>query len=74
MVDNGSGIQEKYHDRIFRLFQTLTPRDEFESIGIGLALAKKLVESWGGQIGLESTVGEGSTFFFTLPKAGERKP
>jgi len=66
--DNGPGIEEKYFDRIFRLFQTLVPRDEFESTGVGLALVKKIVEMYGGQIGVESEVGRGSTFFFTLPK------
>ncbi|HNS22578.1 MAG TPA: ATP-binding protein [Sedimentisphaerales bacterium] len=65
--DNGPGIEEKYFDQIFRLFQTLTPRDEFESSGVGLALVKKIVEMYGGRVWVESKVGEGSTFYFTLP-------
>ncbi len=66
--DNGPGIEEKYFEKIFQLFQTLAPRDEVESTGIGLTVAKKIVEMYGGRIWLESKVGQGSTFFFTLPK------
>jgi len=68
VVDNGPGIDAKYFDRIFRLFQTLTPRDEFESSGVGLALVKKIVEMYGGRVWVESKVGEGCTFFFTMPR------
>lgn len=66
--DNGPGIDPRYHDRIFKIFQTLSSRDERESTGIGLTLVKKIVELYGGGVWLESIVGEGSTFFFTLPK------
>jgi len=66
--DNGPGIEAKYFDRIFRIFQTLTARDKFESTGVGLTLVKKIVESYGGKVWLESEVGLGSTFFFTFPK------
>ncbi len=68
VADNGPGIEEKYHDKVFQMFQTLAPRDELESTGVGLALVKKIVETWGGSVWVESTVGEGSTFFFTLPQ------
>ncbi len=68
VADNGPGIEEKYFEKIFQLFQTLSPRDEVESTGIGLTVAKKIVEMYGGRIWLQSTVGEGTTFFFTLPK------
>ena len=71
--DNGPGIDAKYHDKIFQIFQTLHARDEFESIGVGLAIAKKIVELSGGHIGVESIIGEGSRFFFTLPKSGEQR-
>jgi signal transduction histidine kinase len=68
ITDNGPGIEEKYFDRIFQIFQTLTPRDEQESTGIGLTLVKKIVEQLGGKIWLESKTGHGTTFFFTLTK------
>ncbi|MFA5251399.1 MAG: PAS domain S-box protein [Phycisphaerae bacterium] len=68
VADNGPGIEEKYFEKIFQLFQTLAPRDEFESTGIGLTVAKKIVELYNGKIWVESEPGQGSTFFFTLPK------
>ncbi|UCD50348.1 MAG: GAF domain-containing protein [Phycisphaerales bacterium] len=66
--DNGPGIDEKYFDKIFQMFQTLTRRDELESTGIGLSMVKKIVELHGGTVWVESQVGEGTTFSFTLPK------
>jgi len=68
VADNGPGIDKKYFDKIFRIFQTLAPRDGIESTGIGLSIVKKLVELNKGRVWVESQVGAGSTFFFTLPK------
>jgi PAS domain S-box-containing protein len=71
VADNGPGIEEKHFEKIFRIFQTLTSRDEFESTGIGLTVIKKIVELYGGKIWLKSKPGEGTTFFFTFPKQKE---
>jgi PAS domain S-box-containing protein len=70
VADNGPGIEARHYERIFQLFQVLTPRDQKESTGVGLALVKKIIELYGGRVWLESQRGVGSTFFFTLPKAG----
>jgi signal transduction histidine kinase len=67
VADNGPGIEEKYFGRIFELFQTLAPRDQVESTGVGLSLVKKIVESGGGRVWVESQPGYGATFHFTLP-------
>ena len=66
--DNGPGIAPEYHDRIFIIFQTLVARDKVEGTGVGLALVKKIVESAGGAIRVESAEGAGATFYFTWPK------
>ena len=68
VADNGRGIEEKHFKRIFQIFQTLSPGKKFESTGIGLTIVKRIVELYGGEIWVESKPGEGSTFFFTLPK------
>jgi signal transduction histidine kinase len=68
VADNGRGIEEKHFERIFKMFQTLSSRDEFESTGVGLTVVKKIVELYDGKIWIESETGKGSTFFFTLPK------
>ncbi len=67
IADNGPGIEEKYFEKIFQIFQTLGMRADGESTGIGLALVKRIVEKWGGKIWLESEFGFGSTFYFTKP-------
>jgi signal transduction histidine kinase len=66
ITDNGPGIAEQHFEKIFNLFQTLRPRDEFESTGVGLAVVKKMVTLYGGQVGVESEIGKGSTFWFTV--------
>ena len=73
VADNGPGIPEKYHDKIFEVFQMLSPQDEKESTGVGLAIVKKIVEAGGGQVWVESEEGTGSTFYFTLPKLNDRE-
>lgn len=66
--DNGPGIDKRFHEKVFVIFQTLKARDEFESTGIGLSIVKKIVEEAGGNIRIESTPGEGAAFYFTVPK------
>ena len=65
--DNGPGIDEKYYDRVFQIFQTLHARVEIESTGIGLTIVKKIIEMYGGSIWIESELGRGSIFYFTIP-------
>lgn len=71
--DNGPGINKNYFDKIFQIFQTLNPRDEIESTGIGLSIVKKIIELYNGKLWIESIPGEGSTFYFTLPENIKKK-
>jgi signal transduction histidine kinase len=68
--DNGIGIEKKDMDRIFELFQRGPGRVADEGVGAGLAICRRLVEQFGGRIWVESTVGRGSTFYFSLVCAG----
>jgi signal transduction histidine kinase len=72
--DNGSGIAPEFHKRIWVIFQTLEPRDKVEATGIGLSIVKKIVESRGGRVWIDSGMGAGAAFHFSWPKRAKASP
>ena len=67
ITDNGIGIDEKYHELIFKMFYTNEPKDKNNSTGVGLALVAKIIDKLGGKIQVNSQLNEGTTITFEIP-------
>ena len=68
MIDNGIGIAPENHERIFTIFNRLHTKEKYEGTGMGLAIVKKIIDNLGGEVWVKSQVGDGATFYFTLPR------
>lgn len=69
--DNGIGMEDQYADQIFTIFQRLHTREEYHGTGIGLSIVRRIIERHGGHVWVKSKLGEGSTFYFTIPSPNE---
>ncbi len=69
VADNGPGIEEKDFETIFKMFRALPVKEQFMGTGVGLTVVQKIVQLYGGRVWVESQIGRGSTFYFTLPKS-----